>query len=222
MKINKILPRVKQQLGFTMIELLIVIAILGILAVVVLSAINPIQQINRGRDTGSRSDAEQLISAIDRFYAMKGYYPWQTGATDTANVQIAWSAVDEDLSGLVAGATETCPILNRLSDVTGTLGDPGELCAGQTGAQELKIGFMNKVAANDYNTLYLYHAAGDSDSTYVCFATKSNSFIQETTERLQLESGVPADGAVPSDYPVADAIGNTDDCGSSGNCVCLP
>src|SRR3972149_6448515 len=72
----KFLQKISNKAGFTMIELLIVIAILGILAVAVLASINPIEQINRGRDTGSRSDAEQLISAIDRFYAAKGYYPW--------------------------------------------------------------------------------------------------------------------------------------------------
>src|SRR5579872_4230016 len=68
--------------GFTLIELLIVIAILGILATAVLSAINPVEQINRGRDTGTQSDAEQLISAIQRFNASNGYFPWLTGATD--------------------------------------------------------------------------------------------------------------------------------------------
>jgi prepilin-type N-terminal cleavage/methylation domain-containing protein len=51
-----------KRLGFTMIELLIVIAVLGILAVAVLAQLTS-EQINRGRDTGSRSDAEQLISA---------------------------------------------------------------------------------------------------------------------------------------------------------------
>ena len=77
------------QSGFTMIELLVVIAILGILAVAVLSAINPIEQINRGRDTGSRSDAEQLLSAIDRYNAFNGYFPWVTSqAAQDAHVQI--------------------------------------------------------------------------------------------------------------------------------------
>ena len=60
--------------GFTMIELLIVIAILGILAVAVLSAINPLEQIRRGRDTGSRSDAEQLLNAVERYYSSRGYF----------------------------------------------------------------------------------------------------------------------------------------------------
>jgi prepilin-type N-terminal cleavage/methylation domain-containing protein len=82
-----------RRLGFTMIELLIVIAVLGILAVAVLAAINPIEQIKRGKDTGSRSDAEQQISAIDRFYASQGYYPWMTGAADLLNEPQPWELV---------------------------------------------------------------------------------------------------------------------------------
>ena len=45
--------------GFTLIELLIVMAILGVLAVVVLVAINPIQQLARTRDTGRKSGVTQ-------------------------------------------------------------------------------------------------------------------------------------------------------------------
>ena len=62
--------------GFTMIELLVVIAVIGVLAVAVLSSINPIEQINKGRDTRSRSDAAQLISAVDRYFAIHEKYPW--------------------------------------------------------------------------------------------------------------------------------------------------
>ena len=50
--------------GFTLIELLIVIAILGVLAVVVLVAINPVQQLARTRDAGRKSSVAQIGHAV--------------------------------------------------------------------------------------------------------------------------------------------------------------
>lgn len=50
--------------GFTLIELLIVIAILGVLAVVVLVALNPVQQLARTRDAGRKSAVSQLGHAM--------------------------------------------------------------------------------------------------------------------------------------------------------------
>ncbi len=207
MQIKSFCPRLRKQLAFTMIELLIVIAILGILAVAVLSAINPIEQINRGRDTGLRSDAEQLISAIDRYYAMKGLYPWQNNPVD--DVAVDWTAVDLDLADV-----NGCPVLYRISDNV-----DADLCGDEVGTQELKISFVTKVTAANYNRLKIYHRGGNSDSTYVCFTPMSNSFQQEALERVEDPD------LLPVDYP-ADAIANTTagelGCGTEGNCVCLP
>ena len=55
--------------GFTLIELLVVITLIGILAVAVLSALNPIEQINKARDAGKRADSSQLLEALDRYFA---------------------------------------------------------------------------------------------------------------------------------------------------------
>lgn len=58
--------------GFTLIELLIVMAILGVLAVVVLVAINPVQQLARTRDTGRKSAVTQVGRAIEAYYTTHG------------------------------------------------------------------------------------------------------------------------------------------------------
>lgn len=58
--------------GFTLIELLIVMAILGILAVVVLVAINPVQQLARTRDAGRKSGVTQIGHAVAAYYTARG------------------------------------------------------------------------------------------------------------------------------------------------------
>lgn len=178
--------------GFTLIELLIVIAVLGILAVAVLAAINPIEQINRSRDTGSRSDAEQLIGAIDRFYASNGYYPWQTGATDTAHQAQAWASVNTPWAD-----ANSVGVLAKLS---------------QSGTEELKSSFTNRITTATYNTLQAYNEGSAGSSTYLCFLAKSGAF--------QTESGTRCAGSLPADYPASACPAN---CATTKTCYsCLP
>lgn len=172
--------------GFTMIELLIVIAILGILAVAVLSAINPIEQINRGRDTGSRSDAEQLLSAIDRFNAFQGYYPWKTGASDTTAHAVESGLVEWTAAGDILDTGGTCPVSEKLSEA---------VTVGCVGADELKVTYFNRVFDTSYNYLWIYNQGNQGDSTYVCFEPVSKAFVTEAQTRCvdAAGSGLPAD-----------------------------
>ncbi|HVZ11787.1 MAG TPA: prepilin-type N-terminal cleavage/methylation domain-containing protein, partial [Patescibacteria group bacterium] len=50
----------KIQRGFTLIELLVVIAVIGVLAAIVLLAVNPTEQLARGRDANRISSIEGL------------------------------------------------------------------------------------------------------------------------------------------------------------------
>lgn len=157
--------------GFTLIELLIVIAVLGILAVAVLSAINPIEQINRSRDTGSRSDAEQLLGGIDRFYASQGYYPWKVSPTNPVSDATTW--------GIVSGSGWGTPdVLTKLAEA---------------GTGELKASFTTRITGSTYNPLYKYNRGISGDSTYICFTPKSSSF--------QTEAGTRCGTTLPADYP---------------------
>ena len=53
--------------GFTLIELLVTIAIIGVLAGVVLIAIDPAKQIARANDAGGKSDISQIAGAVEAY-----------------------------------------------------------------------------------------------------------------------------------------------------------
>jgi prepilin-type N-terminal cleavage/methylation domain-containing protein len=170
--------------GFTMIELLIVISILGILATAVLSAINPIEQINRGRDTGSMSDAEQLISASDRYYAFNGTYPWQGlgEAAKNRNAKLSFQVLNNDTKATATG--------------NGSQDDYPFVLEELLSSNELKASFISRVA-NAANPLYIYNAGTRGSSTYVCFAPASEAFYRDAATRCEGTSDT--EGGMPSD-----------------------
>jgi general secretion pathway protein G len=59
--------------GFTLVELLVVISILGILATIGLVAFSSAQM--RGRDTQRKSDLKQTSNALEIYYNDHGSYP---------------------------------------------------------------------------------------------------------------------------------------------------
>ncbi|MCL4387396.1 type II secretion system GspH family protein, partial [Patescibacteria group bacterium] len=65
----------KLQKGFTLIELLVVIAVLGIMAAIVMVAINPGEQLARGRDASRKQIMGQVIKAAQSYSVVKGQYP---------------------------------------------------------------------------------------------------------------------------------------------------
>lgn len=66
--------------GFTLTELLLAIAIIGVLAAVVITAINPAKQLGDARNAQRRSDVEAILNAVWQ-YALDngGIMPCQSG-----------------------------------------------------------------------------------------------------------------------------------------------
>lgn len=193
MKLARILPSVTRQLGFTMIELLVVIAVIGVLAVAVLSSINPIEQINKGRDTRTRSDAAQLINAIDRYYALHEYYPWNADHTDPAytagtleeapNEEFSINLID-GTSGLPTAADTDWAWIYHLTDTA-----------------EVKEGFVNRIV--DDNEVILFKADGPNETMYACFLPSSNGFKQEALDHCNngVTPGSETSRIAPEDIP---------------------
>ncbi len=71
--------------GFTLIELLIVIAILGTLAVVIIVALNPLEQLRKTRDAGRISAVGQIGRAMEAFATTNGGTYVSTTTTGVSN-----------------------------------------------------------------------------------------------------------------------------------------
>jgi general secretion pathway protein G len=63
------------QLGFTLVELLIVIALIAILATGVLALINPVGEMQKALDAKRKSDLAQLQRTLELYYHDYGQYP---------------------------------------------------------------------------------------------------------------------------------------------------
>lgn len=62
--------------GFTLVELLVVIVILGVLATITLSVLSPSYFFGRGRDTRRQSDLQTVKAALEQYYLDNGrVYP---------------------------------------------------------------------------------------------------------------------------------------------------
>jgi len=75
------ISKIKNSRGFTIVELLIVIVVIGILAALVITTYNGIQE--KARDTERKTDVNALHGQIEAFQAQNGKYPCIAAATST-------------------------------------------------------------------------------------------------------------------------------------------
>ncbi|MCX8008333.1 MAG: prepilin-type N-terminal cleavage/methylation domain-containing protein [Patescibacteria group bacterium] len=121
------------QKGFTLVELLIVIALLGALIMGLIASLDPIEQIRRGQDTGIRNTASEFFNAVNRYYTNRGTFPW---GTSVVNGQV---------------------LLSRGADVT-TLMEAGELKNNfwdRVGSSNLSRIFINSTSGTDLSVCFM-------------------------------------------------------------------
>jgi prepilin-type N-terminal cleavage/methylation domain-containing protein len=91
----------KQQMkkGFTLIEILIVVAIIAILASVVLVGLGPTQR--AGRDARRLSDLREIQNGLELFYNKCGYYPGSISSGACSNgTPASWDDLATALQGV--------------------------------------------------------------------------------------------------------------------------
>jgi prepilin-type N-terminal cleavage/methylation domain-containing protein len=218
-EMKKVLAR-----GFTLVELLIVIALLGVIATIVIAAINPIEQANRAADSGKKADASQIVSAIQRYYASHNQFPWESAACTTnggsqclltSEAEFAFLRADDPSVGVCGASGANCK----------TSANQGELVA----SQELQTAFLSKgwinATAIDARIL-VGKATGSSSSVYACWIPKSNSNRQNlinsvSTGNKMVDVSSFTSAGIPS--PSTACTTPTDADWIAGNCYeCVP
>lgn len=105
--------------GFTLIEILIVVAIIGVLASIVLVGLGPAQK--QGRDARRLSDIRQVQTGLELYFQKCGYYPGDVQATSPCSVprvdDDTWAGLSTALVGSIPGipAIPNDPIRSRWS-----------------------------------------------------------------------------------------------------------
>jgi general secretion pathway protein G len=101
-----------KQTGFTIVELLIVIVVIGILAAITIVAYSGIQQ--RARDTRRLDDVRIIVTALEAYKVLNGFYPasgnggsFEPSTLDPPNFMSALRA-----SGSFGTATPVDPLNN--------------------------------------------------------------------------------------------------------------
>ncbi|MBU1117515.1 type II secretion system GspH family protein [Patescibacteria group bacterium] len=172
--------------AFTLVELLIVIALIAILSVAVLATINPIEQANKAKDSTVQNDAAEVMNAYERYYANSQSYPWMVYGTSKPTVETAMLLRSDALGFGICDAGSTGSDADEVSaGCTTNSVDPGLLIS----KDELKLAFVGKdefrtVGTQEANGLWLYKAAGSGGSVYVCYVPKAKSNRDPLTNQL--------------------------------------
>lgn len=192
--------------------MLIVIGLLGAIALIVIAAINPIEQSNRARDTRFKSDGAQLISAIDRYFAANSKFPWMA---------VTPTYTTEDEFGFVTASDQEVGLCGATCTADGVL----------ITTNELKTEFRNRDFVQDGGgaqadlKILVGKEQGSSASVYACFiplanSTKSKAVTEGKVFQPDLTTGSKGTAVTTCDGANGDGAGVN---WTTNSCyVCIP
>ena len=176
--------------GFTLVELLVVIGILGILIVALIAALDPLEQIRKGNDSGRKTAAGQLRDALSRFYATQGGMPWAVtvGGASTGSCNGALA---------VNNPGPATPIINNLFTTclsTGTdsnLVDTGEL-------KNIWLSQPSLKEADGTSALFIsWDLVSGASTAIICYDPESKSESSKAESKYTASGGDPVPGTCP-------------------------
>lgn len=140
-----ILPKInlRKNLGFTLVELLVVIGILGILAAALIATIDPFEQIRKTNDSDVKNTAVEYLNASTRYYATHTALPWDTSANG-----------GNDNCNALNTVTFSSILISAMGACTTALIDDGELKSTITSSTNLSKLFVSSTATGEVSVCF--------------------------------------------------------------------
>jgi type II secretory pathway pseudopilin PulG len=137
--------------GFTLIEIIVACGILGLMAIGIISFLNPVEQINRSKDAVEIKNVRSVNDAVERYITRASVPPW---------------------------CTQTCPPAPYgpvALNVATNNGSPSKLVYQVLkDSGEVSQNFIDQGLPKDFSKISLYSA--DSTSLTICFSPDSSSY----------------------------------------------
>lgn len=182
--------------GFTLVELLVVIGIIGIMAAVAIAFIDPVEQLNKATDTNKRNVAVEFVSSFARYYAARSYYPWQHPTTPCN------SGLDPRSPILGVGTALDSPAFMDSTD---------GCIVHLIGTSDLKASFKNQPAL----IADMYYARPNvNESPMACFKPKSKTVTRDINTKYAQDGNLGS----TTDCAVNGGGGAENDVASANNC----
>ncbi len=128
----------KNRKGFTLLEILLVVAAIGILAGIVILAINPTKQLGQTRDAQRQVDVNTILNAVYQYSIENGGIPsainQDTTCDDTAANEVCTT------SGTCTGITDLSVLTTSEEYLVAMPEDPSDATTNGTGYYIIKTG----------------------------------------------------------------------------------
>jgi prepilin-type N-terminal cleavage/methylation domain-containing protein len=103
----------KRNQGFTIVELLIVIVVIGILALLVITTYSGIQA--KARDSKRSSDVKSLQTQVEAYFSQQGHYPSRADMNNAGWLKTNMPSLDVNATKDPKSATADCDTTSNTS-----------------------------------------------------------------------------------------------------------
>lgn len=166
--------RHKNQKGFTLIEILVVIAIIGMLAGLVLLALNTTR--SKSRDTKRQAEFKQIVTAMSLYYNANASWPSSGGAWVCVGAPTAERCYSNTYTGLDSLVTALSTYLPTMPTTAADAGTSGynrffynsSVAAGAFVAGSPAGAYMYRIKENPFGTDDCSYTAIHPDKYYLC------------------------------------------------------